>query len=149
MSAWLDREFGERLSQTRPCSTRTPLGLNWIPAPTSRSSCACSSTTNSTPRWRSARAVAIPPIPPPTMTTLTTEAYDKKRIQKFKQRPPGADDGRPLPLTPPRRPPPFDPSIHTRLRCRQPPLGADHQVARLERTQGPTPDSMRHLDLNR
>src|SRR6266540_3784972 len=52
-------------------SIRSALGASWIPAPISPNSWACSSTQTGMPCRESARAVARPPMPPPTTSVST------------------------------------------------------------------------------
>src|SRR5215467_15786057 len=53
----------------RRCSTRTPLGPSWMPAPGPPKLERCSRTTDLRPVLASASARARPPMPPPTMST--------------------------------------------------------------------------------
>jgi hypothetical protein len=59
-----------RLAQPHVRSTQVAFALSWMPAPTSRNASACSNRTASMPRWLSASAVVMPPMPPPAIRIL-------------------------------------------------------------------------------
>src|SRR6185437_6192705 len=60
------------MSRSRPSamSTRVPLALSWTPAPSSRSSEACSKISTSIPLWSRDSAATSPPTPAPAISTF-------------------------------------------------------------------------------
>src|SRR5260221_181364 len=57
------------LPKPRSCSSRTAFGCRLMPTPSGCSCATDSNTMQGTPIWCSVRAVAMPPMPPPAMST--------------------------------------------------------------------------------